>query len=163
VRGEGWLSRQPRNGERFMERYARDAKEPGEREVVVAARSPRSRRAAACGPEGDYLLLKLDISAELISIGLPRHPEIARSSSPRRSDPRSDPRLGADGALYMAHPDELHGAVVGAPKAFRAEEASVPGLSPPVNCSCVSVHGANGLGRNSLLEPSGVRQSSCEQ
>src|SRR5437773_9688433 len=104
-----------------------------------------------CGPQGDYLLLKLDhLGPEVIQHRLPGIREIAIKFA--NADPIRDPIPVAPTVHYQMGgiPTNYMGQVV-APEGS-SKEAIVPGLFAAGECSCVSVHGANRLGTNSLLD-----------
>ena len=150
VRGEGGYLLN-KDGERFMSRYAPNARDLASRDVVSRAIAQELRGGRGCGPHGDYVHLKIDhIGADKIKERLPGIRELSLQFA--GVDPIADPIPVTPTAHYMMGgiPSNLYGQVV-APVRTGPEEA-VPGLYAVGECACVSVHGANRLGGNSLLD-----------
>ena len=150
VRGEGGYLLNS-NGERFMERYAPTAKDLASRDVVSRAMQVEINEGRGCGKNKDYVLLKLDhLGKDVIDQRLPGIREISLQFL--GIDPVKEPIPVVPTCHYMMGgiPTNYRGEVV-APNGDNME-AVVKGFYAAGECACASVHGANRLGTNSLLD-----------
>ena len=140
-----------RDGERFMERYAPNAKDLAGRDVVARSMVLELQEERGCGDERDHLLLKLDhLGEEVLNSRLPGICELARTFA--HVDPVREPIPVVPTCHYMMGgvPVNIDGQILR--QADDGSDEVVAGLYACGEAACVSVHGANRLGGNSLLD-----------
>ncbi|HEV8029306.1 MAG TPA: FAD-binding protein, partial [Stellaceae bacterium] len=149
-RGEGgYLTNS--EGERFMVRYAPSAKDLASRDVVSRAMTLEMREGRGCGPKKDHLLLHLEhLEPKILHERLPGISETARIFAGVDVTREPIPVLPTCHYIMGGIPTNYHGEVIN-PTGDNAERI-VPGLMAIGEAACVSVHGANRLGSNSLLD-----------
>ncbi|MCH9690557.1 MAG: succinate dehydrogenase flavoprotein subunit [Gammaproteobacteria bacterium] len=140
-----------KDGERFMERYAPNAKDLAGRDVVARSMVMEMREGRGCGPKGDHVLLKLDhLGGEVLNSRLPGILELSKTFA--HIDPVKQPIPVVPTCHYMMGgiSTNVHGQALTLDAA--GNDQVIPGLFACGEVACVSVHGANRLGGNSLLD-----------
>ena len=139
-----------KDGERFMERYAPNAKDLAGRDVVARSMVLEILEGRGCGDNKDHVFLKLDhLGADVLNAKLPGICELSKTFA--AVDPVYEPIPVVPTCHYMmgGTPTNIHG------QAFKISSSNndyIPGLFSVGEAACVSVHGANRLGGNSLLD-----------
>jgi len=140
-----------KDGERFMEHYAPKAKDLASRDVVARSMMLEILAGRGCGEKGDHLMLKLDhLGEEALVSKLPGILELSRTFA--HVDPVKEPIPVVPTCHYMMGgiPTNLHGQAL--TQNSEGDDETLPGLFAVGEAACVSVHGANRLGGNSLLD-----------
>jgi len=140
-----------KDGERFMERYAPNAKDLAGRDVVARSMVLEILEGRGCGPDGDHVQLKLDhLGEEVLNSRLPGILELSRTFA--HVDPVREPIPVLPTCHYMMGgvPTNIHGQALTVDD--KGNDQVVEGLYAVGEVACVSVHGANRLGGNSLLD-----------
>jgi succinate dehydrogenase / fumarate reductase flavoprotein subunit len=140
-----------KDGERFMERYAPNAKDLAGRDVVARSMVLEILEGRGCGPNGDHVKLKLDhLGEEVLESRLPGICELSRTFA--HVDPVKEPIPVVPTCHYMMGgiPTNVHGQALTVDT--NGDDQVIPGLYACGEVACVSVHGANRLGGNSLLD-----------
>ncbi|MBN7798879.1 succinate dehydrogenase flavoprotein subunit [Parahaliea mediterranea] len=140
-----------KDGERFMERYAPNAKDLASRDVVARSMVLEILEGRGCGPDGDHVYLKLDhLGEEVLHSRLPGICELSETFA--HANPVKEPVPVVPTCHYMMGgiPTNVHGQALTVDA--NGNDAIIPGLYACGEVACVSVHGANRLGGNSLLD-----------
>ncbi len=140
-----------KDGERFMERYAPTAKDLAGRDVVARSMILEILDGRGCGPEGDHVLLKLDHLGEaVLNSRLPGICELSKTFA--HVDPVKEPIPVVPTCHYMMGgiPTNVDGQAL--TQDSHGHDKTIEGLFAAGEVACVSVHGANRLGGNSLLD-----------
>lgn len=140
-----------KDGERYMERYSPSLKDLACRDVVSRSSMVEMREGRGCGPKGDHVLLKLDhLGADILAERLPGISELAKTFA--GVDVNKEPIPVVPTAHYMMGgiPTNKYGQALTLDA--NGNDQIIPGLYAAGECACVSVHGANRLGANSLLD-----------
>ena len=139
-----------KDGERFMERYAPNAKDLASRDVVARSMALEILEGRGCGNDADHIKLRLDhLGPEVVHKRLPGITELSKTFA--GVDPAIEPIPVVPTCHYMMGgiPTNVHGQVISTKS---GEDKIVEGLYAAGEVACVSVHGGNRLGGNSLLD-----------
>ena len=139
-----------KDGERFMERYAPNAKDLAGRDVVARSMMTEILEGRGCGENGDHVYLKLDhLGKEIVHSRLPGITELSKTFA--HVDPAVTPIPVVPTCHYMMGgiPTNVNGQAI---TQVDGTDTIIPGLYACGEAACVSVHGANRLGGNSLLD-----------
>ena len=140
-----------KDGERFMERYAPNAKDLAGRDVVARSMILEIIEGRGCGEKGDHVMLKLDhLGEDVLNAKLPGILELSRTFA--HVDPVAEPIPVVPTCHYMmgGMPTNVNGQAL--TQDSKGQDIEIPGLFGVGEVACVSVHGANRLGGNSLLD-----------
>ncbi|MGB0254406.1 MAG: succinate dehydrogenase flavoprotein subunit [Litorivicinaceae bacterium] len=139
-----------KDGERFMERYAPNAKDLAGRDVVARSMMTEILEGRGCGENGDHVYLKLDhLGKDILHSRLPGITELSKTFA--HVDPVNAPIPVVPTCHYMMGgiPTNVNGQAI---TQIKGKDQVIPGLYACGEAACVSVHGANRLGGNSLLD-----------
>ena len=140
-----------KDGERFMERYAPNAKDLAGRDVVARSMIQEILEGNGCGPEADHVLLKLDhLGTEVLERRLPGILELSRTYAHVDPTKESIPVVPTCHYMMGGIPTSVDGQAL--TQDGSGSDVPIPGLYAVGEAACVSVHGANRLGGNSLLD-----------
>ena len=140
-----------KDGERFMERYAPNARDLAGRDVVARSMILEIIEGRGCGPQGDHVMLKLDhLGEKVLNAKLPGILELSRTFA--HVDPVKEPIPVVPTCHYMMGgiPTNINGQAL--TQDANGKDKIIEGLFAVGEVACVSVHGANRLGGNSLLD-----------